>query len=100
MDVLNWLQEWYRQNCTDKWEHFYGVKINTLDNPGWYVKIDLADTTLENKKFSEIKIDNGDNDWIFCKVENSIFEGCGDSTKLTALLETFQDWAMNSFDFV
>ncbi|MDE6471389.1 MAG: immunity 53 family protein [Eubacterium sp.] len=34
MDVLNWLQEWYRQNCTDEWEHFYGIKIDTLDNPG------------------------------------------------------------------
>ncbi|MDE6471388.1 MAG: immunity 53 family protein [Eubacterium sp.] len=62
--------------------------------------MDLADTTLENKKFSEIKIDNGDDDWIFCKVENSIFEGFGDSKKLTTILETFQDWAMNSFDFV
>lgn len=90
MDVLNWLQEWYRQNCIDV--HFYGIKIDTLDNPGWHVKIDLADTILENKKFSEIKIENGDDDWIFCKVENSIFEGFGDPTKLTAILETFQDW--------
>lgn len=94
MDVLNWLQKWYRQNCTDEWEHFYGIKIATIDNPGWCVKIDLVDTALENKTFLEIKIDNGDKDWLFCKVENSIFEGVGDSAKLITILETFQYWVM------
>lgn len=93
MDILNWLQDWYKLNCTDEWEHFYGIKIDTLDNPGWIVKIDLADTELENKVFSEIKIDNGDDDWFFCKVENSIFEGVGDPTKLTVILERFREWA-------
>lgn len=92
MDVLNWLEDWYRRNCVDEWEHFYGIKIDTLDNPGWNVKIDLADTTLEHKEFSEIKLDNGENDWFFCKVENSIFKGVGDPSKLTVILETFRKW--------
>lgn len=95
MDVLNWFQDWYRQNCIDEWEHFYGIKIATLDNPGWSVKIDIADTPLMYKPFSEIKIDNGDSDWLFCKVENNIFAGVGDPLKLTVILKGFREWVEN-----
>lgn len=45
-NLLEWLQDWYLQQCDGEWEHFYGVKIETLDNPGWYIEIDLNDTTL------------------------------------------------------
>ena len=38
------LSDWYESNCNDDWEHGYGVKIETLDNPGWLVQIDLFGT--------------------------------------------------------
>lgn len=49
--MLQWIQEWYKSNCDGYWEHMYGVKIDTLDNPGWIVHIDLIDTPLEQKEF-------------------------------------------------
>lgn len=46
MDVFTWLQDWYIQNCDGDWEHCYGIKIETLDNPGWCIDIDLIGTNL------------------------------------------------------
>src|SRR3954469_18783567 len=48
-DVLDQLQRWYAQHCNGEWEHSYGISIQTLDNPGWRVKIDLHQTDLESK---------------------------------------------------
>lgn len=46
MNVLQEIQSWYISNCNGDWEHSFGVSIDTLDNPGWSVRIDLADTGL------------------------------------------------------
>ena len=43
-----WIQEWFFSQCNDVWEHSYGIKIDTLDNPGWSVLVDLHGTELEN----------------------------------------------------
>ena len=72
MDVINWLNEWYKSNCNGDWEHCYQIRIETLDNPGWWVKIDLNDTELENQFFEKIAINNSEDDWLFCRVENNI----------------------------
>jgi len=34
-NVMERIQDWYRRQCDGDWEHSYGVKIETLDNPGW-----------------------------------------------------------------
>ena len=46
-DNLLWLMNWYAQQCDGDWEHENGIKIGTLDNPGWYIKIMLGGTELE-----------------------------------------------------
>ncbi|MDR0916171.1 MAG: immunity 53 family protein [Oscillospiraceae bacterium] len=92
MSILNWLEEWYQSTCDSEREHLYGVKIDTLDNPGWVVRIDLADTLLQGKIFDNINIDNGDNDWIVCRVVNDIYEGFGDPYKLEKMLSVFKEW--------
>ena len=49
--LLNRIQDWYKINCDGDWEHSYGYKIETLDNHGWSVIIDLKDlTTGQNNK--------------------------------------------------
>lgn len=93
MDLLIWLQNWYQSQCDGDWEHLYGVKIDTLDNPGWMVSIDLKETELENKPFCEVRTDNGESDWIICSVKNGIFEGIGDAGKLTEIIRIFKEWA-------
>ena len=70
----------------------YGVKIDTLDNPGWGVKIDLSDTQLEGKTFENIDTDNGNDDWIMCRVVDGVYEGAGDPFKLEEILRIFKKW--------
>jgi len=92
MSVLNWLEKWYQSNCGSDWEHVYGVKIATLDNPGWHVRIDLAETPLVGRAFTVVMCDNGDDDWINCRVVDDVFEGGGDTLKLEVILKRFKEW--------
>ena len=55
MNALQRLQDWYSAQCNGDWEHQQGVRIESLDNPGWALDIDLADTTLADKPFTEVK---------------------------------------------
>ena len=96
MDILKWLENWYSSNCDGDWEHLYGIKIGTLDNPGWSVEINLLETVLEDRGFERIKIDNSDDDWVFCWVEEGKFNGAGDPGKLTVILEIFRKWAQQA----
>lgn len=92
MDLLQWLQNWYNHFCWNEERHYYGIKIETLDNPGWIVKIEICDTPFQDKVFQEINRDHGENDWLFCKVKNGVFEGAGDPDKLMSILKIFREW--------
>jgi hypothetical protein len=94
MDMLKWLENWYKSYCDGNWEHSYeNIRIRTVDNPGWSVEIKLIETSLEDKDFEKINIDNGDDDWIICWVDEGKFRGCGDTDKLSAILEIFKNWS-------
>ena len=56
MELLKRLQNWYKMHCDGDWEHSYGVIIDTLDNPGWKLSVDLTDTLLEDAEFLPIHI--------------------------------------------
>lgn len=55
LDGIKWLEEWMRSMCNGDWEHCYGVKFDTLDNPGWRIQIDIEGTVLEEKNFEIVK---------------------------------------------
>lgn len=95
MDELQRLQQWYRRQCNGDWEHSFGVVIDTLDNPGWHVSIDLIQTELEHKPFASISRGHSedDADWIICKVEKSHFVASGGAGNLTELPGVFLSWA-------
>ncbi len=63
MDILQWLQQWFSSQCDGGWEHSYVIIIDTLDNPGWCVRIDLRGTELEGKTFDRIENLDIDDDW-------------------------------------
>ena len=97
MNTILQLQDWYKSECNGDWEHQCGVQIETLDNPGWSVTIDLEDTDLENKPFSEtsygMEVDDPEtSDWLLCKVENKSFKGVGGSDKLEEIIQCFLEW--------
>lgn len=101
-DNLTWLSQWYLSQCDNDWEHSYGVKIDTLDNPGWSITIDLTDTSLQHKAFecAEQGEPNGDLDewrrtgsWWAASVQGGAFRvSCG-PLDLSAAIGVFRQWA-------
>jgi hypothetical protein len=47
---LNWFGNylsWYESNCDGYWEHSYGINIQSTDDPGFSITIDLKETECE-----------------------------------------------------
>ena len=93
MSAIDWLQRWYAGQVDGDWEHEFGVRIDTLDNPGWTLEIDLTGTSLEGQDFEARRLDRSDSDWINCRVEGGKFRGWGGPLNLSELVEVFRDWA-------
>jgi hypothetical protein len=91
--VLSELQHWYSRQTDGDWENSSGVEIGTLDNPGWFVRINLEGTELYLRPFEEVRQDHTPVDWISCRVRNGMFEGFGGPLCLERLLLTFIEWA-------
>jgi hypothetical protein len=97
MTATEWLQRWYKQACDGLWEHAHGIKIDTLDNPGWEVRIDLPGALCGQKNFHK-SVENSETDWLRCSIENDQFVGYGDPGKLEELLLTFKEWIESQED--
>ena len=95
MSTLLKIQNWYKSQCDGTWEHTNGISIETLDNPGWHVSIDIEKTRLNGKTFNhyEYGTNNGNNDWVSCKIENGKFIAAAGPGKLEEILEIFIKWA-------
>ena len=102
MSTLERLQTWYASQCNGKWEHSSGITIQTCDNPGWWVKVNLANTSLMGRAFTEIAegVDSQRNahgpHWLSCRVETETWHGAGDESKLEHILQTFLAWTVEN----
>ena len=90
------LEEWFSSQCDGDWEHGNGVRIETLDNPGWRVTIDLAETSLEREPFPkhEDKMEH-ETDWLTCWKKDSTFEGRSGPRRLKEIIGIFLAWVEN-----
>ncbi len=95
MQELARIQSWYASQCDGDWEHLYGLRIETLDNPGWHINIDLHDTELAERSFAPVVrgAEIGEGDWVHCKVESGKFVGSGGAGNLAEVLAVFLSWA-------
>ena len=96
MNPLADLQLWYLAQCNGDWEHQYGVHIETLDNPGWLLKIALSGTDAESRQLDRVKIERTDNDWIHYWVENNEFRAALGPQNLAEGIRTFLEWFADS----
>jgi hypothetical protein len=87
------LEAWYAAHCNGQWEHQYGIRIDTLDNPGWSVVIDLAGTALAEVPFAEVKELDSDTEWMSCAVREQRFQGHGGPAMLRRILSVFLEWS-------
>ena len=92
MQNLEWLSHWFKKHCNGNWEASHKIEIDTLDNPGWFLTVDIKNTDLENKPFEKINIDRSAHDWLCCFTEEGKFMGpCGPSN-LPEVLQIFRNW--------
>lgn len=91
MEILEWIQDWYAGQCDGDWEHSYSLKIETLDNPGWSITIDIAYTELEGLSKEYELIENDEYDWHGYSIKDNVFNAAGDPSKLQFLLELFRE---------
>jgi len=89
--MIDWLQQWYFEQCNGDWEHEYGVSIQTIDNPGWMVTIDLAFTEGEDLVIPYKLNHKSDNDWIGYSITNRQFVRSGDAGKLNEIIRIFKN---------
>ena len=92
MTDLDWFQSWYLERANGTWEHERGVRITTLDNPGWALKVDLVGTPFESLPEREIQVEISEQNWIYCKIASGRFEGHGGPLNLATLISTFRKW--------
>ena len=90
--IVRELQHWYGAECNGDWEHSYGIVIETLDNPGWSVVIDLNETTLACRARAATSRHASEHDWVEIKITSDKFVGAGDPTKLLTILAAFVEF--------
>jgi hypothetical protein len=81
-----------RSLCDGEWEHGKGIRIETLDNPGWALALELDGTDLEEGTFETISIRRTEDDWVDCRIEGSEFRGFCGPNNLQEVLEVLQRW--------
>ena len=91
MEILDWIQDWFKNNCDGNWEHGEVIQITTLDNPGWEVEIDISNTSIATMNLEWILNEKSKDDWYGVKIMNQKFIAAGDAGKLKFLLGLFKD---------
>ncbi|SFF30464.1 Immunity protein 53 [Actinacidiphila alni] len=77
-DALVRLQDWYASNCDGDWEHSAGVRIESLDNPGWMIRLDTTGTVWEGRTLDRVVVGTSEDNWLHYWADgNSIQAACG-----------------------
>ena len=87
--ALSRLCQWYLSHCDGEWEHEYGVKIETLDNPGWFVEIDLIGTELEGATLERKFVEHSEHSWYSVEIADGRFLGACGPMNLETVIEIF-----------
>ena len=90
--LLEWLMTWYQLNCDGHWEHQYGIKIETLDNPGWSMKIDLQGTPKSGSVLPYKLVERTESDWVGVSVTDNKFDVAGGPGNLLEMIGLFKDF--------
>jgi hypothetical protein len=90
------LVSWFQSQCDGDWEHGEGIVIQSLDNPGWWIRIGLEGTSLEETPFLAVNLQRTETDWLVAKKVGEILDiNCGPGN-LEEALTLFLDWEESS----
>jgi Immunity protein 53 len=93
MAILSELETWFQQMCNGDWEHTNGIKLETVDNPGWMLTIEIRDTPLYGRPFQIVAERVSESDWLHCAVTDGVFRGSGGIGRLERIIAIFLRWA-------
>ncbi|MEU7717035.1 Imm53 family immunity protein [Streptomyces tibetensis] len=75
---IRYIQSWYASNCDGEWEHEFGIRMATTDNPGWHIRIDVSETDLEGVVVPRERHDLSDGGWMIAWSDGKVFQAaCG-----------------------
>lgn len=93
---LDFMTAWFAQQCDGDWEHDLGIRIETLDNPGWALDIRLGDTGLEGIATDWEREEASEGDWLHWRSTGDMFEARCSPTNLSRALGAFQTFASSA----
>ncbi len=98
--VLSQLSQWYESYCDGEWEHQYGISINTLDNPGWIIRVNLSYTDQESQPIATFEDHRTEHDWIVARDDHTEhgrhYYTAGGPNNLEEMIQRFLDWTNNA----
>ena len=65
--------------------------METVDNPGWFITIDLDETKWDHINLESNVMEKNGTDWYFYEIKEGKFKASGDPTKLEFLLVKFKE---------
>ncbi|MFI5589994.1 Imm53 family immunity protein [Amycolatopsis sp. NPDC051758] len=89
-EEILWLSEWFSSQCDGDWEHEFGVRLETLDNPGWRLLVDIVGTGVEGRVLPRSKVDLGAGRWLWTSADGKSYEGSCDVRSLRELVAAFR----------
>ncbi|VVJ24922.1 Uncharacterised protein [Amycolatopsis camponoti] len=84
------LSDWYSSQCDGDREHEFGVRLETLDNAGWRLRIDPVGTDVESQRMPRSEEDLGPGRWLWTSADGESYEASCDVRSLEALLAAFR----------
>jgi hypothetical protein len=91
---IEFLAQWYQEQCDGSWEHSFGVKLNTLDNPGWALHVNLVETEYEGIALPIALSERSPEDWVSVGIEAGVFKARGGVGNLAEILDLFRAFVL------
>lgn len=91
IQLLTRLQDWFSSECNEDWEHTYGFRLETLDNPGWTFEANLAETRWAGIEIPRQRVDRSDLDWLQFEISDNKYMASGGPLNLSEMLQKFFD---------
>jgi hypothetical protein len=88
MGNLLWLQNWY---VKQSYNYIIDIKIQTTENRGWSVSIDLTNSKYDQLPDYYLNIESPEYDKYTVELKDKVFKAEGNFTKLDFLIEKFRE---------
>ena len=92
VEVLWFLCDWYRAQCTPELHDGDGITIEAVDGPGWWLTIDVCGTSLEGHTMEPLLEDLGEGAWVQAWCDGAAFEAASSIHSLLIAVQMFRDF--------